>query len=338
MHRTSRGTAVFHSTPDNKHYSKRVQWRMLWPALAIVVLATGAGAWPSTPVCHTIAGGLCTFPFKLDGRTFDNCTTYKSENGAAWCATEVLGTTWEPVMGERLECVAPCDNGASPPPSPSPAPPHPALPSPSPLEDNRVFQLNEDGMIDCESDGDCPSIAEKVEAEATATELKVRFTVGCSGTCLTNAGAFCEHPLGENDPECLRCKTSRPNPPCYLFGSDSEQARSCCNDIDSGVHGDISALFPAFNLGECLACSHYSSAYSDPRDASAQCAKWLEVNNPCSFFGQAIAAFPLDVSSSLGGLSAARLQNLSTRRRSGQCATRQCRARDAQRPRAGRSK
>merc|ERR1711963_576003 len=54
------------------------------------------------------------FPFKWDGRTFNNCTTYKSGNGAAWCATRVRGKDREAVHGSLEDCSAPCDHGASP--------------------------------------------------------------------------------------------------------------------------------------------------------------------------------------------------------------------------------
>merc|ERR1712130_168149 len=64
--------------------------------------------------CYGLKGDRCQFPFKWDGRTFNNCTTYKSENGAAWCATRVRGKDREAVRGSLEDCSAPCDHGASP--------------------------------------------------------------------------------------------------------------------------------------------------------------------------------------------------------------------------------
>ena len=64
--------------------------------------------------CYGLKGDRCQFPFKWDGRTFNNCTTYKSENGAAWCATRVRGKDREAVRGSLEDCSVPCDHGASP--------------------------------------------------------------------------------------------------------------------------------------------------------------------------------------------------------------------------------
>ena len=64
--------------------------------------------------CYGLKGDKCQFPFKWDGRTFSNCTTYKSENGAAWCATRVRGKDRKAVRGSLEDCSAPCDHGASP--------------------------------------------------------------------------------------------------------------------------------------------------------------------------------------------------------------------------------
>ena len=64
--------------------------------------------------CYGLKGDRCQFPFKWDGRTFNNCTTYKSANGAAWCATRVRGKDREAVRGSLEDCSAPCDHGASP--------------------------------------------------------------------------------------------------------------------------------------------------------------------------------------------------------------------------------
>ena len=60
--------------------------------------------------CFSVRGDRCQFPFTWDGKTFDRCTTYKSENGAAWCATRVRGRNRDAVRGNLVDCAAPCDN------------------------------------------------------------------------------------------------------------------------------------------------------------------------------------------------------------------------------------
>ena len=55
------------------------------------------GAWGECPdTCDTCsavsgpgAGAACVFPFTYQGEAFYGCTVRGSENGAAWCATEV---------------------------------------------------------------------------------------------------------------------------------------------------------------------------------------------------------------------------------------------------------
>ena len=64
--------------------------------------------------CHGLSGEACQFPFKYQGRTFTNCTTHDSANGAAWCATRVQGSDRKAVVGRLEDCSAPCDHGASP--------------------------------------------------------------------------------------------------------------------------------------------------------------------------------------------------------------------------------
>eukprot|EP00092_Neocalanus_flemingeri_P099454 GFUD01126861.1.p1 GENE.GFUD01126861.1~~GFUD01126861.1.p1 ORF type:complete len:278 (-),score=60.73 GFUD01126861.1:364-1197(-) len=38
--------------------------------------------------CYTVRGNQCQFPFSYKGRTFSSCTTFDSENRAAWCTTK----------------------------------------------------------------------------------------------------------------------------------------------------------------------------------------------------------------------------------------------------------
>eukprot|EP00092_Neocalanus_flemingeri_P046790 GFUD01052791.1.p1 GENE.GFUD01052791.1~~GFUD01052791.1.p1 ORF type:complete len:268 (+),score=55.54 GFUD01052791.1:67-870(+) len=49
--------------------------------------------------CYTLRGNQCQFPFSYKGRTFSSCTTFDSENGAAWCTT---------TEGRYEDCVSPC--------------------------------------------------------------------------------------------------------------------------------------------------------------------------------------------------------------------------------------
>jgi len=48
-----------------------------------------------------VQGKECIFPFKYEGSTYNTCTTAASENGVAWCATEVdeegvvVSNTWQ---------------------------------------------------------------------------------------------------------------------------------------------------------------------------------------------------------------------------------------------------
>ena len=39
--------------------------------------------------CKTVKGRDCVFPFTYRGQSYSSCTTTESDNGAAWCATEV---------------------------------------------------------------------------------------------------------------------------------------------------------------------------------------------------------------------------------------------------------
>ena len=57
-------------------------------------------------VCAT-ATGTCVFPFKLGGRLYDTCTTVGSEDGSAWCSTEV-DQDGVHVEGNTMACPADC--------------------------------------------------------------------------------------------------------------------------------------------------------------------------------------------------------------------------------------
>ena len=40
--------------------------------------------------CKTKQNQDCVFPFTYKGETYNSCTNAGSENGAAWCATQVV--------------------------------------------------------------------------------------------------------------------------------------------------------------------------------------------------------------------------------------------------------
>jgi hypothetical protein len=40
--------------------------------------------------CLTVKGDPCVFPFSYQGEVYDACTREDSDNGAAWCAVQVI--------------------------------------------------------------------------------------------------------------------------------------------------------------------------------------------------------------------------------------------------------
>ena len=64
----------------------------------------------SFPECFSVGGDPCIFPFQWEEQMFHNCTTYKSVNGAAWCATKVAGEDRQRVWGALDDCASPCDH------------------------------------------------------------------------------------------------------------------------------------------------------------------------------------------------------------------------------------
>jgi len=64
--------------------------------------------------CKTVQDKACVFPFSYKGVTYNNCTNTGSDNGAAWCATqvdaegEVVKNTWQDCQdgcpGTNFEC------------------------------------------------------------------------------------------------------------------------------------------------------------------------------------------------------------------------------------------
>ena len=80
---------------------------------------------PVTRNVKTETGKLCQFPFSYKRKRFTSCTTFDSENGKPWCRN---------VEGRYEDCADSNPSSAVP----------------------RVFQLNDDGTIDCKQMKDCP--------------------------------------------------------------------------------------------------------------------------------------------------------------------------------------
>merc|ERR1712061_259472 len=176
--------------------------------------------------CYGLGGDKCQFPFKWDGRIFTNCTTYKSENGAAWCATRVRGKDREAVRGSLADCAAPCDYGAS--------------------QDYEypVYNLNEAGHIECNVSSDCPPpLPPRNRIVKSITEVSIQVNY-CDerGVCRARYDPFCGHALGETDPRCQRCNVRfpLPEPPCidYEVGKGTLNLEKCCNDLFNGRIGE----------------------------------------------------------------------------------------------------
>ena len=52
-------------------------------------------------VCLSTLNNPCIFPFTYNNQTHTGCTNAGSENGAAWCATEVLRLSTALISTER---------------------------------------------------------------------------------------------------------------------------------------------------------------------------------------------------------------------------------------------
>ena len=107
------------------------------------------------PSCTDIKNRPCIFPFKYDGWKYDECTTYSSFNGKAWCATKVdlNGTAdcggWGPALGNG-EC-GECDTSKCEETSPTET-----LIECKPSKEEGIFCLNDDFNIPCQETQDCP--------------------------------------------------------------------------------------------------------------------------------------------------------------------------------------
>merc|ERR1719187_1448479 len=158
--------------------------------------------------CRTVNGDPCIFPFKYNGRTFNKCTTYNSQNGKPWCPTEVKDNgNADPF--KLADCAPGCPvavgseagNIARPPAPPgAPAPPGPPLVRCQTVKgDLCIFPFKYDGKIFTKctkynSDNKQPWCPTKVDRNGNADESKL---VDCAPGCLV--GCKCTK---EADPVC----------------------------------------------------------------------------------------------------------------------------------------
>merc|ERR1712080_534936 len=56
--------------------------------LVLLVFSALVAAHHPPSTCLTRQNNQCKFPFRYRGRLFNECTTYNSENGKAWCTTQ----------------------------------------------------------------------------------------------------------------------------------------------------------------------------------------------------------------------------------------------------------
>ena len=65
----------------------------------------------------------------------------------------------------------------------------------------KVFQLNEEGTIDCLTDADCPEDTTNLEERSF-----LKYKCGQdSKVCFETRPRFCSSPLAADDPECVKC-------------------------------------------------------------------------------------------------------------------------------------
>ena len=105
----------------------------------------------SQEVNHTCAGiknQPCIFPFKYHGHKFDDCTTYNSVNGKAWCATKV---DWAGNADCARGGCEDCNSSKCKETSPTET-----LIDCKPSKEDGIFCLNDDFDIPCQEDQDCP--------------------------------------------------------------------------------------------------------------------------------------------------------------------------------------
>ena len=98
--------------------------------------------------CAGIKNQPCIFPFKYDGRKFDDCTTYNSVNGKAWCATKL---DWAGNADCARGGCEDCNSSKCKETSPTET-----LIDCKASKEDGIFCLNDDFDIPCQDDQDCP--------------------------------------------------------------------------------------------------------------------------------------------------------------------------------------
>merc|ERR1712080_521990 len=76
-----------------------IETEMTVSLICILVFSALVAAHRPPSTCLTVLYNQCKFPFRYRGRLFNECTTYNSENGEAWCATR---------SGQYEDCQSSC--------------------------------------------------------------------------------------------------------------------------------------------------------------------------------------------------------------------------------------
>ena len=138
------------------------------------------------------------------------------------------------------------------------------------LKEEKVYQLNEENKIECVTDDDCPppyALSEWDGTLGTIGDIQVE-RLYCSPdldenyeydeehqVCTSGStSSFCDHILGTDHPECKRCSSKNPDPPC----PDSNLRRCCENNFSPEA-----VLWRQEELEELTSNLDYSSNYVD---------------------------------------------------------------------------
>merc|ERR1712080_150837 len=76
-----------------------IETEMTVSLICILVFSALVAAHRPPSTCLTLQYNQCKFPFRYRGRLFNECTTYNSENGKAWCTTQ---------SGQYEDCQSSC--------------------------------------------------------------------------------------------------------------------------------------------------------------------------------------------------------------------------------------
>eukprot|EP00092_Neocalanus_flemingeri_P039475 GFUD01042981.1.p1 GENE.GFUD01042981.1~~GFUD01042981.1.p1 ORF type:complete len:373 (+),score=63.63 GFUD01042981.1:80-1198(+) len=263
--------------------------------------------------CYTVRGNQCQFPFSYKGRTFSSCTTFDSENKAAWCTT---------TEGRYEDCVSPCGVSSN---SLASCPKNPVIKE---LSRNCCTEDNPCG----EGEGDCD----------TDNQGTCQAGLRCGDS---NCGDFnpanyaladcCYKPMNQgqyynvNEDGYITCQTREDCPPDFYTGL-SRVSYSCG---DSWIEDICSqTLLPDITCGSgqlAKSCSECGTTEETCGDLGQSLPGYCvivneERNGPtCTDYRQAEAgAFPLTWSSAIGGTGSSSAINPE---RYDECGPRYCR-------------